>query len=256
MSQLKNPRVSRDSYGNIANHDDSALPLISHIFPKLYKKMALLNIKNVERLPFDNAYSRLICLYDAYKLGEDASFIENNWHEILDFIAYNFSNLQEDSEQKYICDGIIREFAKLNRDRKLAERHNTSDMDIDIAFHRLKMQKSNTYSSICKMLGLKYNLHNKAISLSPDMQYANHDEFVSILMFDNFIGFIERGIDYIQINCVKGRITLRTIEAPDIPLKVRCGNVSIGFSKTEKTAKLDSDCEAVPGRSILVIFKN
>ena len=103
--------------------------------------------------------------------------------------------------------------------------------------------------------GQKIDAYNKSYKFCPDMNFAKKGVFRCMVCFDNFFGFVERGIDYIQLKCIKGSIKIREIEVPDIPLKVKCGGFEIGFSKEGNKAILDNDCEVNSSRDMLVIFR-
>lgn len=111
------------------------------------------------------------------------------------------------------------------------------------------------YSLLGISCGQKIDAYNKSYKFCPNMNFAQRGVFRGVVCFDNFFGFIERGIDYIQLKCIKGSIKIRQIEVPDIPLKVKCGGFEIGFSKDRNKAILDNDCEVNSTRDMLVIFR-
>ena len=87
------------------------------------------------------------------------------------------------------------------------------------------------------------------------MDFAEKGVFRCMVCFEGFLGYVERGVDYIQLKCLKGSIKVRKIEVPDVPLKVKCNNLEIGHIAEGNTAILDNDCEVNPERDLLVIFK-
>lgn len=111
-----------------------------------------------------------------------------------------------------------------------------------------------SYTLLGAICGLSIDAYNKAYRICPDMRFAENGVFRCFLCFDSFMGYVERGIDYIQIKCVKGKIYLRSIEAPSTPLKVKCAEIEIGFTANGNRAILDNDCEIAPGRDLLVII--
>ena len=112
-----------------------------------------------------------------------------------------------------------------------------------------------SYSLLGALCGQVIDQYNKYYKFCPNMDFAEKGVFRCMVCFDNFLGYVERGIDYIQLKCLKGDIKIRKIEVPDIPLKVKCANLEIGFDADGNTAILDNDCEVNPSRDMLIIFK-
>lgn len=111
-----------------------------------------------------------------------------------------------------------------------------------------------SYTLLGALCGQQIDVYNKSFKFCPDMRFAEKGVFRCFVCFDGFMGFVERGVDYIQLNCVKGHTFVRKIEVPLMPLKVKCQDVEIGFTGDGNTAILDNDCEVCPGRSLLVII--
>ena len=112
-----------------------------------------------------------------------------------------------------------------------------------------------SYSLLGALCGQVIDQYNKYYKFCPNMDFAEKGVFRCMVCFDNFLGYVERGIDYIQLKCLKGGIKIRKIEVPDIPLKVKCANLEKGFDADGNTAILDNDCEVNPSRDMLIIFK-
>ncbi len=112
-----------------------------------------------------------------------------------------------------------------------------------------------SYSLLGALCGQTIDAYNKYYKFCPNMNFAERGVFRCMVCFDSFLGYVERGIDYIQLKCIKGSIKIRKIEVPDVPLKVKCRNLEIGFYADGNTAILDNDCEVNPSRDMLVIFR-
>lgn len=113
-----------------------------------------------------------------------------------------------------------------------------------------------SYSLLGAICHQSIDAYNKSYKFCPDMRFAEKGVFRCMLCFENFLGYIERGVDYIQLKCVKGSIKIRKIEVPNIPLKVKCSEIEIGFVAEKNIAILDNDCEITPERDLLVIFRS
>lgn len=111
-----------------------------------------------------------------------------------------------------------------------------------------------SYALLASACGMQIDKYNKYFRFCPDMSFSEKNVFRSFVCFEGFIGFVERGIDYIQLKCSKGSTLIRRIEVPDIPLKVKCGGIEIGFQKDGNCAILDNDCEISPKKDLFVIF--
>lgn len=112
-----------------------------------------------------------------------------------------------------------------------------------------------SYSLLQSCCGLKIDRYGKYYRFCPDMSFAHKNVFRCFVCFDGFMGIVERGIDYIQLICVKGSILVRKVEAPDVPLKVKSAGIEIGFEKDGNGAILDNDCEITPEKDLFVIFR-
>lgn len=112
-----------------------------------------------------------------------------------------------------------------------------------------------SYSLLGALSGQVIDAYNKYYKFCPDMRFAEKGVYRCMVCFDSFLGYVERGIDYIQLKCLKGSIKIRKFEVPDVPLKVKCANLEIGFAAEGNIAVLDNDCEITPSRDMLIIFK-
>lgn len=112
-----------------------------------------------------------------------------------------------------------------------------------------------SYSLLGALSGQVIDAYNKYYKFCPDMRFAEKGVYRCMVCFDSFLGYVERGIDYIQLKCLKGGIKIRKFEVPDVPLKVKCANLEIGFEAEGNIAVLDNDCEITPSRDMLIIFK-
>jgi len=112
-----------------------------------------------------------------------------------------------------------------------------------------------SYTLLGALCGQTIDRYNKYYKFCPDMDFAEKGVFRCMVCFEGFLGYVERGVDYIQLKCLKGSIKVRKIEVPDVPLKVKCNNLEIGHIAEGNTAILDNDCEVNPERDLLVIFK-
>ena len=117
------------------------------------------------------------------------------------------------------------------------------------------MKVMSSYNLLAAFSGQIIDVYNKAYKFCPDMTFSEKNVYRGFVCFDGFMGYVERGIDYIQINCVKGRMFVKSIEVPDIPLKVKCAGIEIDFKSNGNTAVLDYECEVNEKRDLFVIFR-
>lgn len=111
------------------------------------------------------------------------------------------------------------------------------------------------YELLSDFCGSEIDLYQKSYKFIPDMSYAENGVFRCFICFEDFLGFIECGIDYFQINCLKGSVYVRNIEVPAEPLLVKVGGMNIGFTANGNTAVLDNDCEVNTKRDLFIVLR-
>ncbi len=112
-----------------------------------------------------------------------------------------------------------------------------------------------SYALLGAYCGLRIDAYNKAYRFCPDMRFAEKGVFRCFVCFEGFMGYVERGIDYIQFKCVKGSIFVRSVEVPEKPLKVKAADHEIGFTAYGNNAVFDNETEINPKRSLLIIIR-
>lgn len=112
-----------------------------------------------------------------------------------------------------------------------------------------------SYALLGAICGQTIDVYNKSYRFCPDMRFSENGVFRCFVCFESFLGFVERGVDYIQLKCLKGGILVRRFETPTEPLLVKAGGHEIGFEREGNIAVFDHDTEIDPTRDLLVVIR-
>lgn len=111
------------------------------------------------------------------------------------------------------------------------------------------------YALICASSGLEYNAYEKHIRFTPEMRFADKTgTFKCFFSLGTCFGYAEQGIDYIEINLLYGKLTVRSFGTPTRPLMVLYGGRKWKFEDTCLCAKLDCDLTVTPDKKLTVII--
>ncbi len=254
LYELKQASFLRGFDGAVYNSFEKYLDenlLISSYFPRL---MASFLEQAFEHGACDKS-ALLNSLYNYFKFTGDSLFLEKVWRYHSSAISIDDGNGLSDyniADKALELAYVVKDKKRIDLLSKCCDENNYDSRVEGKLFHN----DNTAFSSIGDVCGLSIDLYNRYYRIVPDMNCAVKDVFQCILCFGSFLGFIERGIDYIQIKCIKGKAFVRKIEVPDIPLKVKCGGFEIGFKADNNMAILDNDCEINPYRDLLVIFRS
>lgn len=113
------------------------------------------------------------------------------------------------------------------------------------------------FSAVSEICAFDYDAVQKHISFCPDSHDCPLDfgeTFRCFFCTPTCYGYVEEGIDYIEINLVRGELTLRSFGAPRMPRIVQYGGRNWKFECKDKTAFLDSDIVVTPDKKITILI--
>lgn len=103
--------------------------------------------------------------------------------------------------------------------------------------------------------GFEYDTYNKVIGFSPIMRFAAEDgTFRCFFCLESGYGYVEQGIDYIEINMLYGSIDVRRFNVPKKPRMVLYGGRQWRFEDTGLSALLDSDLTVSSEKKLTIII--
>jgi len=111
------------------------------------------------------------------------------------------------------------------------------------------------YALLHAAAGLEYNAYEKRIKILPERAFSGNDgTFRCFFSLGSCYGFIERGIDYIEINILHGKLTIRSVGVPTRPLMVLYGGRKWKYTDEGLCARLDSDLILTAEKKLTVII--
>ncbi len=105
--------------------------------------------------------------------------------------------------------------------------------------------------------GFEYDSFKKHIGFSPLSDKCPldiGDTFRCFFCTPDAYGYVEEGIDYIEINLLYGRLTLRSFGVPRKPRLVQYGGRNWRFTDKGLCAYLDSDLEITPRKKLTILI--
>lgn len=255
------------------NYEMTVSYAMTYLFPflerlRLQNKYSDDSSKNkTAELSVNFQFETLLSIYKQFKLSGDIKWLSEIWPFILMSIKpcfKGFENYNDTYEYEIYIKALktIIQLSTVMRDKKHINQfsemyskvisHSCDEKITDV--NDLSYFKSG-YSLLSKFCGLEIDVYNKIYKFCPDMEFAENGVFRCFVCFEGFEGFIECGIDYFQLNCVKGSIFVRSIEVPTQPLLVKAGGSNIGFTGNGNVAILDNDCEVNPKRDLFIVLR-
>ncbi len=113
-----------------------------------------------------------------------------------------------------------------------------------------------SYALLNAACGFEYDMYKKHIGFNHVRQFEQKNVFRCFVCLDKGYGFVEAGVDYMQLKLVRGEgFKIRTVRCPRKPLKVYIGGRDYGFEATGNVLTLDNDILITPDKDITVILE-
>ncbi len=198
--------------------------------------------------------------YRKYKLSGDVDALIEDWYYIVKCMEYVFGEdgketCKEDSDlQSAVIEASV-VLAKAVGDKKRYELY--SSMLKTMPLGQVSMDISEGYAAINEISGFEYDAVNKYIGFSPKSDSCPldlGDTFRCFFCTPTCYGYVEEGIDYIEINLLHGSLTIRSFGVPRIPRLVQYGGRNWRFENKNLVAVLDSDLEVTPNKKLTILI--
>ncbi len=111
------------------------------------------------------------------------------------------------------------------------------------------------YALLCSAAGFSFDMSEKKVGVLPDMHYVDETgTFRCFFALGGCFGYVEEGVDYVEINLTVGKLPIRSIATPTRPLMVLYGGRKWKFEDKGFCAKLDCDLTLTPDKKLTVII--
>ena len=235
--------------------------ILSSLFPSLEYSEALkfYTLAQYEKAKDDENLLCVLKSYRKYLLCDDVDALIEDWYYISKCMEHVFG---EDGKSKSktdnnfcICALEAAAFmAEAVKDKKRHEAY--SSMLENMPACQFSMDIADGYSKINEISGFEYNAVKKHIGFNPKSSLCPLDEgtFRCFFCTPYGYGYVEEGIDYIEINLLKGSFSIRSFGVPRTPRLVQYGGRNWKFENKSLSAVLDSDLEVTPQKKLTVFI--
>ncbi len=197
-----------------------------------------------------------------YNLTCDTDALIEDWYYIVKCIEGVFgedgkTECRQDKEiqHKALESALI--LAEAVKDKKREELYYSVLQRLPVGQVSMDLGFAKGYEKIHSISGFEYNAVKKHIGFHPDSDTCpldTGDTFRCFFCTPTCYGYVEEGIDYIEINLLHGALTVRSFGVPRIPRLVQYGGRNWRFVNENLTCILDSDLEVTPSKKLTILI--
>ena len=198
--------------------------------------------------------------YKRYVLSADIDSLIEDWYYITKCMEQLYG---ENGERKPHADLEIQvalieavvKIAEIVKDKRRLEAY--SEMLGNLPLRQTSMDISKGFSRLYEISGFEYSATDKYIGFRPDSDACPLDEggtFRCFFCTPTCYGYVEEGIDYIEINLLSGSLIVRSFGVPRIPRLAQYGGRNWRFENRNLTCVLDSDLEITPHKKLTILI--
>lgn len=198
--------------------------------------------------------------YRKYILSGDTDSLIEDWYYIVKCMETLFgedgsAKCKSDTELQSAVVEAATVLAEAVGDKKRHELY--SSMLKEKPLCQVSMCIAEGYAAINEISVFEYNAVKKHIGFSPKSDSCPldvGDTFRSFFCTPTCYGYVEEGIDYIEINLLHGSLTIRSFGVPRLPRLVQYGGRNWRFRNENLVAVLDSDLEVTPSKKLTILI--
>ena len=113
---------------------------------------------------------------------------------------------------------------------------------------------SGSFSLLTAFSGFEYDKNDMSLSFAPDEKYLDEDgTFRCFVSFDEAYGYVEMGVDYIELNLLYGEVRIRKFISPHRPYKVLYGGRIWPCDISGKTVVMDNNLTVTPKKKLTLL---
>lgn len=236
--------------------------ILSQLFPHLdySQTVQFYKTEQYEYAKHEDIILYVLKSYRKYMLSASTDELIEEWYYIAKCMEKLFG---EDGNEKCKADKVLitsllesaTVMAEAVKDKKRHELY--SDMLQGFPASQSAMGITKGFASINEITGFAYNAVEKHIGFYPKSDICPLDignTFRCFFCTPSGYGYVEEGIDYIEINLLHGSLTLRSFAVPRIPRLVQYGGRNWKFENKNLVAVLDSDLEITPQKKLTIFI--
>ena len=198
--------------------------------------------------------------YRRYVLSADTDSLIEDWYYVVKCMEKLFdengnAKCRADELLLNACPEAASQMAEAVKDKKRHEAY--LKMLENKPLSQFFMDICSGFAKINEISGFEYNAIDKHIGFYPDSNSCPLDTgntFRCFFCTPTCFGYVEEGIDYIEINLLFGSLTVRSFGVPRIPRLVQYGGRNWRFENKNLVAHLDSDLEITPHKKLTIFI--
>lgn len=198
--------------------------------------------------------------YRKYILSADTDELIENWYYIVKCMEAVFgedgkATCKEDLCLQAAAIEAASSIAETVKDKKRHELY--SAMLTSLPLCQVSMGFADGFAKLYEISGFEYDATKKHIGFYPDSDSCPLDignTFRCFFCTPTSFGYVEEGIDYIEVNLLHGSLTLRSFAVPRLPRLVQYGGRNWRFENKNMTVLLDSDLEVTPHKKLTIFI--
>lgn len=235
--------------------------IMTSLFPTLdYSEVELFYRSELyENATAKEILTSIIKSYRNYILCADTEALIEDWYYIVKCVEKVFGNdgkavCKEDTSLQSAAIEAAIFLANAVGDKKRHELY--CSMLTALPLSQVAMDISTGFASLNEISGFEYNALTKHIGFNPKSDICPldlGDTFRCFFCTPTCYGYVEEGIDYIEINLLHGSLLVRSFGVPRFPRLVQYGGRNWKFENKNLTSVLDSDLEVTPQKKLTIL---
>jgi len=197
-----------------------------------------------------------------YTLTGDTDALIEDWYYIVKCLESVFGEdgKKECKQNKELLRDALEAaliLAQAVRDKKREELYSSALQSFPLCQVSMDLGFANGYEKIHSISGFEYDAVKKHIGFNPDSEGCPLDTggtFRCFFCTPTGYGYVEEGIDYVEINLLHGTLTLRSFGVPRMPRLVQYGGRNWKFANDNLNCILDSDLEVTPQKKLTILI--
>lgn len=236
--------------------------VLTSLFPNLrYTETEhFFKTEEYERATSEDILLHILSSYRKFILDADLDALIEDWYYIAKCMEKVFgedgkAKIKTPSNLQSAAIEAAAKMAEAVKDKKRQELY-TSMLD-DMPFCQVSMDIAKGYAKINEISGFEYDAVSKHIGFYPKSDSCPldfGDTFRCFFCTPTGYGYVEEGIDYLEINLLHGVLSVRSFGVPRIPRLVQYGGRNWRFQNKNLVAVLDSDLEVTPQKKLTILI--
>ena len=198
--------------------------------------------------------------YRSYLLGGDIDALIEDWYYITKCMEKLFDEdgICKSNAEEVLITAVTEAAAFMAQAVKDRKRHEFySSLLQNLPMEQFSLGITEGFAKLNEISGFEYNAVERHIGFNPKSDFCPLDDggtFRCFFCTPQGYGYVEEGIDYIEINLLKGSLNLRSFGVPRTPRLVQYGGRNWRFENKNLVALLDSDLEITPQKKLTIFI--